>query len=72
MWNAHARGAAHQASPDGTVRSEYTDEVAEKRFGDSGKVHGGDLQPNRGRRGGVFQGGRLLQVLRSGTISNGR
>ena len=48
VWNAHARGAAHQALSDGTVRSEYIDEVAEKRWGDSGKLHGGNLQLNRG------------------------
>ena len=49
VWNAHANKAAHQTSPDGTVRSEYADNVAETRRGDSGKVHRGDLQFNRGR-----------------------
>ena len=54
VWNSHARGAVHQASLDGALRSEYTDEVAEKRRGDNGKVNRGDLQPNGGRRGRVF------------------
>ena len=31
-----------------TVRLEYADEVAETRCGDSGKVHRGGLQSNRG------------------------
>ena len=48
VWNAHASGAAHQEFPAGAVQYKYTDEVAEKRYVDSGKVHEGDLQPNRG------------------------
>ena len=40
VWDTHASGEDHQALLGGTVRSEYTDEVAEKRCGDSGKVNG--------------------------------
>ena len=69
LWNAHAIGSAHQKFPYGAVQSKYTDEVAETRRGDSGKLHGGDFQFNRGRRSGVFRGGRLLQVFRLGTTS---
>ena len=54
VWNAHASRADHQSPPDGMVRLEYTDEVAEKRCGDSGKVHRGNLQPNGGLQGGLF------------------
>ena len=62
----------HQTSPDGTVRSEYADKVAEKRFVDRGKVHWVNLQPNGGQRSGVFRGVRLLQLFRAVTTSNGR
>ena len=44
VWVAHASGGDHQTSPDGMVQLEYTDEVVEKRHGDSGKVHRVDLQ----------------------------
>ena len=54
MRNAHARGAANQAPPDGTMRTKYVDELVKKECGDSGKVNGGDLQFNRGGRSGVF------------------
>ena len=54
VWNSHTRGASHQASPDITVQSEYTDEVTDKICGYSGKVHGGNLHPNGGQWGGFF------------------
>ena len=38
------------------MRSEYIDEVAEKRCGDSGKVHRGDLQPSGGQQEECFEG----------------
>ena len=52
--NAHARGEAHQASLDGTMSSEYADEVEDKGCGDSSKVHRGDLKSNGVGRIGLF------------------
>ena len=54
VWDAHASRADHQSPPDGTMRPEYTYDVEETGCGDSGKVHGGDLQFNRGGRSEVF------------------
>ena len=47
VQNSHASRVDHQDFPDGTMQSEYKDEVADKGYGDSGKVHGGILQSNR-------------------------
>ena len=54
VWGARASGADHQALPDGTMRPEYADEVAETGCVDSQKVHKGDLHSNRGGWSGVF------------------
>ena len=49
------------------MQPEYADEGAETRCGDSLKVHGGDLQSNRGVRIGVFKGSGIFQLLGSGS-----
>ena len=54
VWDAHTSRADHQEYLDGTMRSEYADEVAEKGYGDRGKVIGGNLQSTGGGRSGLF------------------
>ena len=48
VWDALSRGVAHQALPDGKMKPEYADDVAEMRYGGSDKVHGGNLQAHGG------------------------
>ena len=43
VQDAHASGEAHQAPPDGMMRLEYSEELADNGCGDSGKLHRGDL-----------------------------
>ena len=48
VMNAHVSRTVHQELLDITMQSEYADEVLEKVCGDNGKVHGVNLQSNRG------------------------
>ena len=54
MWDAHASRASHQAPMYGKIQLENLDDVAETGYGDSGKLHGCDLQPNGGGRSRMF------------------
>ena len=54
------------------MRPEYVDEVTETGFGNTGKVHGGNLQYNGGGQSGVFLGGGIFQLLGAGPTLFGR
>ena len=72
MWNAYANGAAHQKPEYGAIQKKHPDEVAEKGYVDCVQVLGGDVQPNRGGRGGTHRGGRGVQIPRAAVGPVGR